>query len=391
MAVVYESRLSLSEFWCNLQGGGEIETLSGYLKRHVSGTLALSTLKLEPSKRDRSTNWFVIRYGKGRQRRDIPIGVDSLVNGETLDRIAFDLGWIDSNEWDGGQVSWRLDSFEDRPPVSVCGYIVVACRKAPRHRFSVTDGTSPFTWIPLAALFPDLPANARFVGWKRAVIETERLQLQKVDEAYMFEKLFPPIYRNYVRTLLHLPIAVGKEIVKTVDFRQAEPKAFGPLLLRSGTYSPDTMFFAMVTFRVEIGVSPNGKVLALPRLPSRKVSTEFIELKRHEIMEGADIMPVSTVRHQPNWYAAFPIINSGNYFRVNMATLDHLDPFKRSDFVQRHFFPHSPNNLPISVVNKIFTWRMKWAYTFPKLLAVSYKSKGDSKSIVYISLLKPWY
>ena len=351
--------------------------------------MALATLKLEP-KRDRG-KWFVIRYGKGKQRREIPVGVDSLVERVTLDRVSFELGWIDPTEWDDNQVSWRLDTYEERKPVSVCGYIVVASRKAPKRRFSVTDENQNFTWVPLQALFPDLPAEARFVGWTRAANEANHLELENVDDACMFEKLFPLVYRDYVRILLHLPIAVKGKIFKTVDLRDARPEAFGPLLRRSDTYNPDTMFYAMVTFRVEIGVSSNGKLLAFPRLPRRQSLSEFIELHRHDIAEGTDIVPVETLEYLPNWYALFPIVNSKDYFQVNLATLSYLDPFVRSNFVQRKIFPHSPRNFPTGFINKFYTWRMKWTYTFDKPLAIPKNSKGDRQSYVLISLLRPWY
>lgn len=389
MAVVYESRLSLSSFWCTSHVGGGVETLASYLKRKLTGSLAVSTLKLEPRKN--SGSWFIIRYGKGRQRQEVPVGVDSLVEKDTLNRVSFELGWIDPNDWDDSQIKWRLDTFEERKPVAVRTYVVVASRTAQKPLFSVTDDTANFTWVPLHALFPDLPPEAKFVGWKKAAADAKKLQLEKVDEAYMFERLFPPVYREYVRTLLHLPIAVGEKIVQTVDFRDAEPKAFEPLLLRSGTCNPDELFHGMVTFRVQIGVSLNGQLLALSRLPNRPVVTQFIELKRSKIKEGADIVPVETVISQPNWYASFPIVNTRECVRVNMATLDILDPIIRSNFVQRLIFPHSPINLPMSFINKIFTWRMKGVYTFANLFTVATKSKGGSKGQVYISLLKPWY
>lgn len=389
MTIVYESRISLSSFWCKLYCSGGVKTLSDYLKGELKGSTALTTLKLEPKKD--IIDWFILRYGTGRQRKEIPVGFDSLIEKETLERVSFELGWIDSKEWDGGQVSWRLDSFQDRKPLSVCSHVVVASRTAETPRFSVTNGTAEFTWVPLHALFSDLHPDARFVGWKKASADAKRLELEKVDEAHMFETLFPPVYRDHVRTLLHLPIAVGKKIVKTVDFRNAQPKALEPLLLRSDTESPDTLFYAMVTFRAEIGVSNDGRLLAFPRLPYRRVLTQFVELKRRNISEGADVVPVDTVERQPNWYASFPIVNTSNYYRLNMATLDIFDSFECSNFIQQYIFPHSPSNLPISVVKKFFTWRMKWAYTFCELVTIPLKSRKDFKSKVYISLLKPWY
>lgn len=389
MPVVYESRLSLSSFWCKEYCGGGVQTLSTYLKSKLKGSSGVATLKLQPNKD--GVHWFTLRYGTDRQRQESRVGIDSLVQKDiTLDRVSYELGWTDRNEWDASQVTWRLDSFEDRKPLSVCSLVVVASRTAKTPRFSVTNGKNKYTWVPLHALFPDLPHNAKFVGWQRASALAKQLKLEKVDEAYMFEKLFPSIYGDYVRTLLHLPIAVGKDIVKTVDFRDAQPKAFEALLDKSGINSPDAMFRDMVTSRVPIGVSENGRLLAFPRLPSRPAVIEFMEIKRCKIQEGADIVPVETAVKQPNWYASFPIVNTSECLRVNIATLDILDPFILSNFVQRNIFPHSSRFLPTGVVNKFFTWRMKWTYAFLKLLTIPRKSSGDFESKVCISLLEPW-
>lgn len=390
MSVTYESRIPLSDIWCKLQGGGGVENIHQYLIRYIRGANALALLKLEP-KRDKR-NWFVIRYGKGRQRQEIPVGRESLVECDvTFKRIAFDLGWIDSNEWDDNQVTWRLDTRDERKPLSVSAFLVVASRKAPYHQFEITEGSTNYTWVPLQAMFPDLPRNAFFVGWKRAEIEAKRLELEKTDEKFMFEKFFPSVYRNYVRCLLHLPIAVGGKIVKTVDFRDADAKAFLPLLDHSKCSSPDAMFYAMVTFRVKIRVSEDGRLLAIPHLPNRPGNTNFIKLCASDLEKGADIVPVETSVRRPNCCVQFPLVNTKDCVVVNMATLSHLDLFHFSIYVQQHIFPHCPLNLTENVITKNFTWRMHWEYALHKPLPIPYKSRRDTRSYVYISLLKPWY
>lgn len=389
MSVTYESRIPLSQFWCKLTGAGGIETLQKYLSCHVRGVTALGTLRLDPSKNKR--HWFVIRHGKGGQRREIPCGIDSLVYKDTIERIAFDLGWITSSEWDDSQVSWRLATFEGRKALSISAYVVVASRTAPCRRFDITKGSTNYTWVPLHALFPDLPNNALFVGWKMAAIRAAKLHLEKVDEKYMFELFFPPAYRDYVRTLLHLPIATDGKITQTVDFRDADPKAFKPLLAHSEAYSPDDMFYAMVTFRVQLTVSEDGKLLGFPHLPARNSNTDLIKVAQDDIALGADIVPIQSEVKRPNWYIAFPIVGTRDQFVLNMATLSHLDRFHCSMYIQGQIFPHSPRNFPEKVITSNFGWRMRWAYTFSKPLALPYKSRQGRENCVYISLLKPWY
>ena len=162
MSITYESRIPLSQFWCKLTGGGGLETLYDYLSRNVRGLTALETLKLEACKNKRY--WFEIRHGKGGKRQEIPCGVDSLVRKNDIERIAFDLGWISSSEWDDSQVSWRLDTYDGRKALSIFAFVVVASRTAPRCRFDITKDSTSYTWVPLHALFPDLPKNASFVG-----------------------------------------------------------------------------------------------------------------------------------------------------------------------------------------------------------------------------------
>lgn len=302
MTVVYESRLALSDFCREFKSGKGVETLSDYLKCELKGSLLVKTLRLNSKKH--GDIWFTLRYGSGRKCCEIPIGVQDLRKKDTLKRLSYELGWIDPNDWDSTQVSWRFDSLDDQIALSVGTHIVVASRKAQGRLFSVTDGSVDFTWVPLDALFPELPCGAKFVGWKKASKDAAKLKLEKVDEKYMFEKFFPSIYRDYVRTLLHLPIAVEDKIIKTVDFRKARAEAFEPLLLRSGTKTPDAMFHAMIVFRVPIGVSKNGRLLAFPRLPNRPARVRFLKLERSLITEGADIVPVENTIREPNWYVS---------------------------------------------------------------------------------------
>ena len=389
MSIVYESRLALSDFSREFKSGKGVETLSDYLKCELKGSLLVKTLRLNSKKN--GDIWFTLRYGRDRKCCEIPIGVQDLTKKDILDRVSYELGWIDPKDWDSTQVSWRLDSLDDQQALSVGTQFVVASRKAQERLFSVTSGSVDFTWVPLDALFPDLPYEAKFVGWKKASKDATKLELEKVDEKYMFEKFFPSIYRDYVRTLLHLPIAVGDKIIKTVDFRRAQAEAFEPLLLQSGTKTPDAMFHAMIVFRVPIGVSKNGRLLAFPRLPNRPARVRFLKLKKSRITEGADIVPVENTIKEPNWYVSFPVVPKGECIRLNMATLDVFDPVVRCHFLQKYIFPFSPSNLPISAINKCFTWRMKWAYTFSKPFTVAKKSEGDFDSSVFVSLLQPWY
>lgn len=389
MSITYESRIPLSQFWCKLTGGGGLETLYDYLSRNVRGLTALETLKLEACKNKRY--WFEIRHGKGGKRQEIPCGVDSLVRENDIERIAFDLGWISSSEWDDSQVSWRLDTYDGRKALSIFAFVVVASRTAPRRRFDITKDSTSYTWVPLHALFPDLPKNASFVGWKRTVIEAAKLQLEKVDEKYMFERFFPSIYRDYVRALLHLPIATDKRIKQTVDFRDADPKALEPLLAHSQAYSPDDVFYAMVTFRVRMMVSEDGKLLAFPHLPARPAGTIFINVSQSDVAVGANILSVKPDIDGPNWCVAFPIVGTIDNFALNLATLSHMDRFHCSNYIQENIFPHSPRNLTEKVITSNFSWRMRWAYTFAKPLTICYRTKSRLRDHAYISLLKPWF
>lgn len=207
----------------------------------------------------------------------------------------------------------------------------------------------------------------------------------------MFETFFPPVYRSYVRTLLHLPIAVGKKIVKTVDFRDAQVNALELLLLQSGAKTPDAMFHSMVIFRAEIGVSGCGQFLAFTLLPNTPMEPKFLRLYRDKIEEGADIVPVDSTRKVPNWYVAFPIPSSRDCLRINMATLSIYDPITRCYSIQRDYFPFSHSNLPVGVVNRCFTWRMKWAYAYYPIVTFPSKAEEEADSFVCITLLVPWY
>ena len=389
MSITYESRIPLSQFWCKVTGGGGLETLYDYLSRNVRGLIALETLKLEACKSKRY--WFKIRHGKSGKRQEIPCGVDSLVRKNDLERIAFDLGWISSSEWDDSQVSWRLDTYDGRKALSIFAFVIVASRTASRRRFNITKDSTSYTWVPLHALFPDLPKDALFVGWKMTEIAAAKLQLEKVDEKYMFERLFPSIYRDYVRALLHLPIATGKRITQTVDFRDADPKALEPLLAHSHAYSPDDLFYAMVTFRVQVMVSEDGKLLAFPHLPARPAGTIFINVCQSDVAVGANILSMKPDIDGPNWCVAFPIVGTRDNFVLNLATLSHMDRFHCSNYIQENIFPHSPRNLTERVITSNFSWRMRWAYTFAKPLTIPYTTKARRRDHAYISLLKPWY
>ena len=279
MTILYESRIALTSFRCRSASGRD-EKLSNYLKRELKGSSLANTLTVQSKKSD--DHWFTIGYGTKRQRQEIALGVSNLREEDAFDRICYELGWLNRKEWDSTQISWRLDYIGDQKPLSVGMHIVVASRKDEKPMYTVTDKSTDFAWVPLTAVFPDLPPEAVFVGWKKASSDAKKLKLEKVDEKYMFESFFPPVYRSYVRTLLHLPIAVGKQIVKTVDFRDAQVDGLELLLLKSGTKTPDAMFHAMVIFRVEIGVSVCGKFLAFPLLPSRPMQPKFLRLHRKQ-------------------------------------------------------------------------------------------------------------
>ena len=388
MTILYESRIALSSFSYRSASGSD-EILSNYLKRQLKGSSLVKTLSLQSKKG--GDHWFTIAYGTKRQRQEISLGVSNLREEDTLARICFELGWLNRKEWDNMRISWRLDYVGDQKPLSVGMHIVVASREDKKPMYSVTNGSANFAWVPLKAVFPDLPPEAEFVGWKRASSDAKKMNLEKVDEKYMFETFFPPVYRSYVRTLLHLPIAVGKQIVKTVDFRDAQVNALELLLLQSGTKTPDAMFHSMVIFRAEIGVSQCGQYLAFPLLPSRPMEPRFLKLKRNNIEEGADIVPVDSKTRDPNWYVAFPIPSSKDCLRVNMATLSIFDPITRCYSIQRDYFPFSPSNLPVGVINRCFTWRMKWAYAYYPILTLPSKAEEEVYSFVCVSLLVPWH
>lgn len=391
MSMTYESRILLSEFWAKNYLGGGVTTVELYLSSSLKGTgrSAMNTLRLETTENKR--NWFVIRFKKDGRRVEMPIGKDDFVDPKTLDRLAFDLGWVDSKEWDDNQVSWRLDTTEERKPLSIYAFVVVASRTTVCNLFDATQDGTDYTWVPLNALFSDLPNGATFVGWKKAAKEAAKLQLEKVDKKYMFEKLFPPLYRDYIRTLLHLPIAVNGKIVKTVDFRNADPRAFRALLDHSEAFNPDDMFYAMVAFRVKIGVSKKGTLLAFPHLPARSASTNFIRLTRSDIPQGADVVPVETSTPRPHWHAQFPIVNTQDCVVLDMSTLSFWSSFHVAYYLRQNIFPRSSHSVLDDVIIAVFSWRMKWAYTFNKPLPLPFKSKRDTHSRVYISLLKPWY
>lgn len=388
MSILYESRIALSSFRCSCAGGSD-EILSKYLKRELKGSSLVKTMQLQSKKG--GDHWFTIGYGTKRQWHEISIGVSNLREENTLDRVCYELGWIDKKDWDNTQISWRLDYIGDQKPLSVGMHIVVASREAKERMFSITDESSKFMWVPLRALFPGLPRGAVFVGWQRASSDAEKMNLEKVEEKYMFETFFPPVYRGYVRTLLHLPIAVENEITKRVDFRDAQVAGLEMLLLRSGAKTPDEMFHSMVVFRVHIGVSNCGQFLAFPFLPSRPMGPTYLKLERRNIEKSADIVPVESMTRDPNWYITFPVPSTNKCLRVNMATLSIFDPITRCFSIQRDMFPFSPSNLPVGVVNRCFTWRMKWAYAYYKPATSPSKSAEDVNSFVYISLLVPWH
>lgn len=388
MTILYESRIALSSFSYRSASGTE-EILSNYLKREAKGSSLAKTLTLQSKKG--GDHWFTIGFGTKRQRQEIALGVSNLREEDTHDRICYELGWLNRKEWDNTQISWRLDYVGDQKPLSVGKHIVVASRKDKKPMYDVTDGSTDFAWVSLRAVFPDLPPGAMFVGWKKASSDAKKLNLEKSDEKYMFETFFPPVYRSYVRTLLHLPIAVGKKIVKTVDFRDAQVNALELLLLQSGAKTPDAMFHSMVIFRTEIGVSGCGQFLAFPLLPNRPMEPKFLRLYRDKIEEGADIVPVDSTKKVPNWYVAFPIPSSKDCLRINMATLSIYDPITRCYSIQRDCFPFSPSNLPVGVVNRCFTWRMKWAYAYYPIVTFPSKAEEEADSFVCITLLVPWY
>lgn len=388
MTILYESRIALSSFSCRSASGSD-EILSNHLKRELKGSSLVKTLSLRSKKG--GDHWFTIGYGTKRQWQEIALGVSNLRYEVTLDRICYELGWLNRKEWDKTQISWRLDYIGEQKPLSVGKHIVVASREDEKPKYAVADGSTDFAWVPLHAVFPNLPREAYFVGWKRASSDAKELNLEKVDKKYMFETFFPPVYRSYVRTLLHLPIAVGEQIVKKVDFRDAQVNALEWLLLRSGTKTPDAMFHAMVIFRVEIGASKCGRFLAFPLLPDRPMAPSFLKLRRNRIQRRASIVPVDSLTKVPNWYLAFPIPSSNDCLRVNMATLSIYDPITRCYGIQRDYFPFCPSNLPLDVINQCFTWRMKWAYAYYRIVTQTRKGEEEVDDYVSVSLLVPWH
>lgn len=176
-----------------------------------------------------------------------------------------------------------------------------------------------------------------------------------------------------------------------MDFRDADPKALEPLLAHSQAYSPDDVFYAMVTFRVQMMVSEDEKLLAFPHLLARPAGTIFINVCQSDVAVGANILSVKPDIDGPNWCVAFPIVGTRDNFVLNLATLRHMDRFHCSNYIQENIFPHSPRNLTEKVITSNFSWRMRWAYTFAKPLTICYTTKALRRDHAYISLLKPWY
>ena len=391
MDVTYESRIPLCLFWYENAKGKRNQTIDVYLKNHVHRfgfTNTVTGITLEDNKDKR--HWFRLYQNRRDCQFDIPIGPDLFVKETTRERIAYDLGWKSWNEWDYAQVSFSIGTVNRKPVRSIGALIIIASRTSPRLSYDLSKKDTEFTWVPFHALFPSLKENASFVGWKKAVSESKRLRLEANDENAMFERFFCPIYRSYIRTLLHLPIAVGGKIVQTVDFRNANPKAFRSLLDRSEISNADDLFHAMVTFRVEIGVSRDGRLLAIPHLPAPKLLPTKIVLERQHVPYGVDIVPIDNNRGL-NWDVHLPIVGSKECYIMDMSTLSFLNPIDSTIFLQTYIFPLLSMSFTENVIKKTFSWRMRWRYTFDKPLTVSCKSVHDQQSRLYVSLVSPQY
>ena len=153
--------------------------------------------------------------------------------------------------------------------------------------------------------------------------------------------------------------------------------------------SPD--IFYVVTFRVRMMVSKDGKLLAFPHLPARPAGMIFINVSQSDIAVGANILSVKPDIDGPNWCVAFPIVGTRDNFALNLATLSHMDRFHCSNYIQENIFPHSPRNLTEKVITSNFSWRMRWAYAFAKPLTICYRTKPRLRDHAYMSLLKPWF
>ena len=391
MGVTYKSRIPLCLFWYENTKGKRIQTIDAYLKNHVfrfGFTNTVTSITLEDSKDEQ--HWFRLYQDRRDCQFDIPIGPDLFVKQTTRERIAYDLGWRSWDEWNYAQVSFRSGITYGKPARSIDALIIIASRTSPRLSYDLSKKSTEFTWVPLHALFPSLKENASFVGWKKAVSESKKLRLEAIDDKFMFERFFCPVYRSYIRTFLHLPIAVDGKIVQTVDFRDANPKPFEPLLDRSEISNADDLFHAMVTFRVEIGVSRNGYLLAILHLPAPKLLPRKIVLERQHVPYGVDIVPIDNDR-RVNWDVHLPIVGSKEFYIMDMSTLSFLDSIDRTLFLQMYIFPLLPGPFTENVIKYVFSWRMRWRYTFDKPLTVSCKSVHDQQSRLYVSLVSLQY
>lgn len=150
-------------------------------------------------------------------------------------------------------------------------YIVVVFREVKKFLFFVMDGLVKFVWVFLKVLFLDLFFEVKFVGWKKVLFDVKKLDLEKVDEKYMFEIFFFVIYWNYVRILLYFFIVVKIKIVKRVDFCEVQVKVLEFLFFWLGMKILDVMFYFMIIFCVFIGVLQNGQFLVFLLLLKRLV------------------------------------------------------------------------------------------------------------------------
>lgn len=96
MIIVYEFRIVLSSFRYKFSIDSD-EILFNYFKRELKGSSLVKILRLN-FKKD-GDYWFIIGYGINRQWYEIEIGVNNLREKVILDRVRYELGWIDKKDW----------------------------------------------------------------------------------------------------------------------------------------------------------------------------------------------------------------------------------------------------------------------------------------------------
>lgn len=96
MIIVYEFCIVLLSFCYKFLIDSD-EILFNYFKCELKGLLLVKILRLN-FKKD-GDYWFIIGYGINWQWYEIEIGANNLREKVILDRVCYELGWIDKKDW----------------------------------------------------------------------------------------------------------------------------------------------------------------------------------------------------------------------------------------------------------------------------------------------------